>query len=338
MSSYYGVIFPEFWTGRTGRELRERGGKDAQVLGLYLASNRHANMLGLYRLLTEDVKHETGLGVKSLQRAYEAAAHSEFAIFDAVTSFVWVRQMARIRLGLKPGVALDPEDNKVKAVNSLYGAIDPNPFLGEFFDVNHRLLRLRKRRDSVGVVVPFTEHHQMSGLPRGSEGACKPVTDNSVSKQKQDQITDQGPREDHAAPPTPTPEAFEHYQTRFLARYHGKPTIGGAKDGARMKQLLKREGLEETHRRLDAFFDSRDPWIQKSGHTLDVFFAAGTQTKLVAEMSNLAIEAPFTASELRHAKAIRDRRLGCIHEPRCAVVQVCVEAIAREVRAREKAS
>ena len=67
MSSYYGVVFPEFWTGPTGRQLREHGGKDAQLLGLYLISNRHTNMLGLYRLRIDDIRHESGLGLTSFE-------------------------------------------------------------------------------------------------------------------------------------------------------------------------------------------------------------------------------------------------------------------------------
>jgi hypothetical protein len=184
VSSYYGVIFPEFWTGRTGRELRERGGKDAQVLGLYLVSNRHANMLGLYRLLVDDVKHETGLGWKSIDRAIGAIAISEFATFDVGSSFVWVRQMARFRLGLKAGESLNADDKRVTGVNRIYQALDLNPFLGEFFDVNRSMLRLKKRREGTGLVVPFTSDHKMSSLGRALEAPCKPDTEIRIREQR----------------------------------------------------------------------------------------------------------------------------------------------------------
>lgn len=172
--SYYGVIFPEFWTGRTGRELRERG-KDAQLIALYLATNRHANMLGLYHLLLDDVKHETGLGWRGVARGLEAVAEVDYARFDTASSFMWVRQMVRFRLGLQPGEALDPDDNRAKGVNRIYAAIDPNPFLGDFFDANHKVLRLRKRREPVGLVVSLSSVHHMSGLPSPYEAPYKPV-------------------------------------------------------------------------------------------------------------------------------------------------------------------
>lgn len=174
--SYYGIIFPEFWTGPTGRELRQRGGKDTQLLALYLATNRHANMLGLYHLLIEDVRHETGLSIRSIEKGYHVVAEAAFATFDAATAFVWVRQMARFRLGLKNGDALDAHDKRVIAINRLYQAMESNPFLGPFHDLNRKMLCLKKRREGLSVVVPFTADHHMSGLGRGIKGACKPVT------------------------------------------------------------------------------------------------------------------------------------------------------------------
>lgn len=152
--AFYGVVFPEFWTGRTGRELRALG-KDAQLLALYLVTNRHTNMLGLYRLLIDDIRHETGLGLKGIEAGLVAAAATDFGCFDSTTSFVWVKTMARFRMNVPAGEALDPDDKKVLALNKLYHKLEPNPFLGEFFDANHHMFRIRKRRESTGVVAPF---------------------------------------------------------------------------------------------------------------------------------------------------------------------------------------
>lgn len=117
------------------------------------------------------------------------------------------------------------------------------------------------------------------------------------------------PRDKHASPPErpkqPTKPAFEAYQERFIAKYGGKPEYSREKDPGRMRNLLEKHGLEEVIRRLTTFFASTDPWIQRSGHTLDVFFAAGTQTKLVAERGGGAI-------------AGAQRVNGCFHKPPCA--------------------
>lgn len=184
MSSYYGIVFPEFWTGRTGRELRARG-KDAQLLALYLATNSHTNMLGLYRLPLDDIQHETGLTSKAIGRAFGAVIDSDYARYDAGTWYVWVKQMARIRLGLKAGDAMNPNDLKATATNRIYAALDPNPFLGEFFDTNRRTLCLKKRRESVGLVVDLGGHPHRSGLPSPSEAPSKPVTGSGIRDQDQ---------------------------------------------------------------------------------------------------------------------------------------------------------
>lgn len=51
-----------------------------------------------------------------------------------------------------------------------------------------------------------------------------------------------------------------------------------------------------------------------------------------------ALEAPFSAAELAHAKKVRSGRFGCQHDPRCQSVEACVEATALEIRLKAKAS
>lgn len=185
--AYYGIIFPEFWTGTTGRALRAAG-RDAQVLALYLATNRHTNMLGLYRVLEDDIRHETGLSAKALQRGFTALHETDFAAYDAGSSFVWVLSMARIRLGLKLGAALDPGDNRTLAVNRIYHAIEGNPFLGPFFDINQKMLRLKKRRESVGVVVALGEATTGRASKGLTKGLVSQITETGSDQSDQKQI------------------------------------------------------------------------------------------------------------------------------------------------------
>lgn len=87
---------------------------------------------------------------------------------------------------------------------------------------------------------------------------------------------------------SPLKAAFARYHERFLERYEAKPEYAGDKDAGRFKKLLDKHGLEEVLRRLDGFFGSVDPFLQRSGHTLNLFFDAGTQTKIVAERARPA--------------------------------------------------
>jgi hypothetical protein len=163
----YGVLFETFWTGETGKAIRRVGGKDAQLLALYLISSPHANMLGLYHLPMMYVAVETGLTKNTAAKAFSALAHDEvrYGEYDQATEFVWVREMARFRMGLSQPDAkpLDKEDNRVKGANRLYGQLTANPFLGPFFDRYQKLLHLQQRR----------EGPQLIALTRGLEGASK---------------------------------------------------------------------------------------------------------------------------------------------------------------------
>ena len=98
-------------------------------------------------------------------------------------------------------------------------------------------------------------------------------------------VVTKGHAADRAAT-TPTRDAFDRYFQRFSDRSHAKPALDRHKDGARMQRLLLDIQLTGVYARLDAFFDPRgDPFWSKCRHTLDCFFAAGTQTKLAAAVS-----------------------------------------------------
>jgi len=65
-----------------------------------------------------------------------------------------------------------------------------------------------------------------------------------------------------------------------------------------MARLLRKHGVLEVLRRIDAFFDNADPFFQHSGHSLGLFFSSDVQTKLIAHLS----EAPGAAmsNTMRH--------------------------------------
>lgn len=151
MSSYYGVVFPEFWTGPTGKAIRAEG-KDAVILALYLMTCRYATMIGLFRLLVDDVKAETGLAEKGLVRGFEALQRLAFADYDATTQHVWVREMAKFRMHLYKTSPLIVGDNRIAGAQNLYDHLAANPFLEAFFDRYAKDIRLKGRR-SIGVLV-----------------------------------------------------------------------------------------------------------------------------------------------------------------------------------------
>lgn len=170
MSSYYGIVWPGYWTGRTGRAIQKKGGKDAALLGLYLTTNRLANMIGLYRLTPDTITHETPLKFAAVARAFTVLAEEEFAEYDANSEHVWVREMARFRLNLRDDrPALDKDDKRVVGVQKLYHGIDDNPFLEPFYVKYVKTLHLKKQRTS-------TRYPNPSPLQWTLEAPCKPGT------------------------------------------------------------------------------------------------------------------------------------------------------------------
>lgn len=161
----YGVIDENYWTGTTGRAIRERGGRDAQLLGVYLFSNHAANMLGLYRIRWRDIEDDIGVRDQFLVRAFQVCAETEFAYYEPASSFVWVREMARFRLNITTTNQLHRDDKRVIGAHKLYHSLPFNVFLRPLYDRYHQQLHLKKRTDYDAAPSPF------EGASRGFEGA-----------------------------------------------------------------------------------------------------------------------------------------------------------------------
>lgn len=194
MASHYGIVFPEFWTGPTGRAIHRAGGRDAQIVALYLMTCRSATMLGLFQLTFNTLRHETHLGDRKLVRALEVLGSPTvaFANYDPTSEVVWVREMAKFRLSLgkKP---LDRDDKRAIGCQRLYDELVENPFLGRFFDRYHTDLKLKRRREDVGIVDGPNDHPHGSPLQGASKGLGSQRSD-QISRSEISRSVDQGIR------------------------------------------------------------------------------------------------------------------------------------------------
>lgn len=176
-SSYYGVLFAEFWDGETGQALQARGGKDACVVGTFVLSNRLANMIGLYRLRIAEIVAHTPLRKADVVRALHVLAEVGFADYDFESEIIWVREMARFRVGIRDrSGSLDARDKRVDAANRLYAQAQPNPFLPAFYDRYAKSLHIKQKRE-------FTR----ARAGRGLGGPCKPGTESGSGSGIRDQ-------------------------------------------------------------------------------------------------------------------------------------------------------
>lgn len=108
----YSIVSPMFWIGSTGKKIK--GNKAAQILAMYLITNPHANMIGLYYLPMPLILHETGLSTKDVNSAFSVLSDSSngFAYYDTENDFVWVPNMARWQIGK----TLSKKDGRHKSV------------------------------------------------------------------------------------------------------------------------------------------------------------------------------------------------------------------------------
>jgi hypothetical protein len=67
MSRTYARVLPTFWTGSTGKALRDLG-RDAQVVAMYLITSPHSNMAGLYHLPLPYLAHDVGMTIEGASK------------------------------------------------------------------------------------------------------------------------------------------------------------------------------------------------------------------------------------------------------------------------------
>jgi hypothetical protein len=153
----YGITLATLFTGRTGMRLQGLGapGKDALLLGVFLTANEWANMIGLYELSPAKLARcFPSVKGKALEKAFGLLNQEQFAHYDEPTEFVWVREMARIRLNINAGEKVS-NPRRLVAAQNLYQRSPMNPFLGPFFDRYHVELGLKHRRgDHLKVAEP----------------------------------------------------------------------------------------------------------------------------------------------------------------------------------------
>lgn len=161
----YATVSPQFWLGKTGRELRKQGA-EAQLVAFYLMTSPHANMLGLYYLPVLYLSHETGLGLEGASKGLRSAIEAGFCSYDVATEMIWVHEMAAYQVGR----ALKPGDNRCAGVRNEYASLPENPFLSLFYERYKADFHLSDKREN----------------PPESEGASK-----GLGSQDQDQEQDQ---------------------------------------------------------------------------------------------------------------------------------------------------
>jgi hypothetical protein len=137
----YAKLGPQFWIGVTGKRLRAAG-PFAQVVGLYLISSPHANMLGLYYMPKMFIAHETGLGLDAASKGLASCIEEGLCSYDEASEMVWVHAMAAYQVA----DALKPDDKRCIGIQNEYNTLPTNPFLPQFYEKYRDAFHMKKMR------------------------------------------------------------------------------------------------------------------------------------------------------------------------------------------------
>lgn len=113
----YSKISGQFWIGKTGKALR--GDVEAQLVAMYLMTNNHANMIGIYHCPIIYIAHETGLPLEGALKGIQRLTKEGFCTYEDDSEIVWVHEMAKFQIGDE----LKATDNQVKSVRKQYEAL-----------------------------------------------------------------------------------------------------------------------------------------------------------------------------------------------------------------------
>lgn len=138
----YGKVTPQFWIGKTGKELRKS--PEGLIVAMYLITCPHAHMLGIFYVPVLYIATETGLGMEGASKGLQSAIDAGFCSYDPVTEMVWVREMAKYQVATE----LKVTDNRCKGIQKDYEALPDNPFLSAFYDKYAQAFCMTKKRVS----------------------------------------------------------------------------------------------------------------------------------------------------------------------------------------------
>lgn len=122
----YATVSPLFWTGSTGKRLREQ--PDAQRVAFYLMTSPHSHQSGIYYLPMMYLCHELGIAEEGAMKALAWLYQEEFCEYDETSEWIWVCGMAEWQIG----AGLSPSDKRCKGMQQFLTTLPDLPFIAKF--------------------------------------------------------------------------------------------------------------------------------------------------------------------------------------------------------------
>lgn len=125
----YAMLSHRFWTGTTGKALRDAG-QVVQLVAVYLLSSPHSNFLSIYRLPMPYAAADLRMPEEEVRKAMLAIESTGFIKYDHDADLVWIVEGARWQIG----ESLNGADKKVLHAQREFDQLPPHsPLRQEFF-------------------------------------------------------------------------------------------------------------------------------------------------------------------------------------------------------------
>ncbi len=128
---------PEFWSG-IGCEKLKLLGRDALLLAMYVQTNRHTNMLGVYYLPLAYASYDTGMPLEEIKDLLVKLSDLDFCHYDHFHGYMWVVELGDIQTGGE----LKKHDKRVIQLQRQYAALPMLPYLPALYEKYHELYHL----------------------------------------------------------------------------------------------------------------------------------------------------------------------------------------------------
>lgn len=151
----YGKVSPQFWTGHTGKALKAAGAESV-IVGLYLMTSPHANMIGLYYLPVMYMAHETGLGMEGASKGLQGCIEASFCTYDTASEYVFVHAMARYQVADR----LKPDDKRCKGIDNELSKVPKSLLVKAFLEMYGERFHLSTAWDLEGASKPLRSQEQ----------------------------------------------------------------------------------------------------------------------------------------------------------------------------------
>lgn len=224
----YAKVAPQFWTGKTGKALKAAG-HEAVIVGMYLMTSPHANMIGVYHCPIAYIAIDTGLSIEGATKGLQWAIEADFCTFEADTEYVFVHAFAEYQIGAE----LDPKDLRCKGVARELEKI-PKGQCWQGFRARYAV--------PFNLPAPVVIASPLQAPSKPGAGAGERTRTGTRAGTGAKRLS---PAAADAATAAPTSEVWKAYSEAYKAKYQAAPVRNATING-QLAQVVARLGAEES--------------------------------------------------------------------------------------------